>query len=347
LLVAIKTGTDGHSRHALAADKAYQDNNEMRGLNSWGATEPFMDITPDNFLHSYLVDPVLLEKKGTVNIGSTTDPTWGQRTVPIPDVTRGYEEMDIASRKRKRSLSGSYSIKNHKKATAMDSVRVPEDCATLENAVRRVHGDRRLTTIILGEGEHRIDGNDVKISSAMNIVGDPGRGNPGVPKSEIVVMGGIRFKEGIQGNCHLQHLTLQAKGSSGVIGESSFTMKDVLVEQCGGNGVGAWGTGVTVRCTNVEVRQCTHSGVIAFDGGSITLIGAKTTVHHNCTKGWVGHYGLIACDSSAPNSTIQLVFPLTKENVSVDNGGSGNSWNWNWGAGCSADINQIKTISQY
>ena len=219
LLVAIKTGTDGHSRHALAADKAYQDNNEMRGLNSWGATKPFMDITADNFLHAYLVDPVLLEKKGRVNIGSTTDPTWGQRTVPIPDVTRGYEEMDIASRKRKRSLSGSYSIKNHKKATAMDSVRVPGDCATLENAVRRVHGDRRLTTIILGEGEHQIDGNYVEISSAMNIEGDPG-----VAKEEIVVLGGVYFKKGIQGNCHLQHLTLRQAKVIGVIGVSSFTM---------------------------------------------------------------------------------------------------------------------------
>jgi len=64
------------------------------------------------------------------------------------------------------------------------------------------------------------------------------------------------------------------------------------------------------------------------------LIGAKTTVHHNCTDedSDAFMHGLQLWGSS---STIQLVSPLTKEQVSLDNGGGGN-----WGAG------QIKTISQ-
>ena len=62
----------------------------------------------------------------------------------------------------------------------------PEDCKTLKEAVERVHRIERLTTIVLGEGEHQIDGNFLEISSAMNIVGDPE-----VPKEEIVVVGGI------------------------------------------------------------------------------------------------------------------------------------------------------------
>jgi hypothetical protein len=166
----------------------------------------------------------------------------------------------------------------------------------------------------------------------MNIVGDPG-----VPKSEIVVVGGIYFNEEMQRNCHLQHLTLRKAKGSGVRGFSSFTMEDVLVEQCGDCGVRAYGTGVVGRCTNMEVRQCGYSGVAAYDGASITLIGAKTMVHHNCTEGTRGQYGLIVWGSP---STIQLVSPLTKEQVSIDNGGGGN-----WGAeGSGGDINQIKTI---
>jgi hypothetical protein len=216
---------------------------------------------------------------------------------------------------------------------ARGEVRVPEDCNTLKAAVGRVHGDDRLTTIVVGKGEHQIDGDTLCISSAMNIVGDPG-----VSKSEIVVVGRIRFKRGIQGNCHLQHLTLRQAKYCGVAGESSFTMDDVLVEQCSGYGVCAYGTGVVGRCTNVEVRQCQGSGVIANGGASITLIGTKTTVHHNCTTGGSDEYGLKVYDSS----TIQLVFPLTKEQVSLDNGGGGN-----WGAAYGGDINQIKTISQY
>jgi hypothetical protein len=216
----------------------------------------------------------------------------------------------------------------------------------------------------------------LEVSSTMNIVGAPG-----VPKSEIVVVGGINFTKGIPGNCHLQHLTLRQAKQMGVLGDSSFTMDDVLVEQCRygvlaygtgvvgrctnvevrqcrlsgvygwssftmddvlveqcGYGVWADGTGVVGRCTNVEVRQCALSGMFACTGASITLIGAKTTVHHNSTKGDSNEYGLRVYGSS---STIQLASPLTKEQVSLDNGGGGN-----WGAEGGGDINQIKTISQ-
>jgi len=225
---------------------------------------------------------------------------------------------------------------------------VPEDCSTLKEAVKRVHEDNRLTTIVLGKGTHVVavyqdeydnDINSLEILSAMNIVGDPK-----VPKSNLVVVGGIDFKEGIQGNCHLQHLTLRQATRSGVYGLSSFTMEDVLVEQCGDDpicgcpGVYASGIGVTGRCTNVEVRDCEVGGVAAVNDASITLIGDKTTVHHNCTQEGSNGYGLEVDD---PSSTIQLVAPLTKEQVSIDNGGYGN-----WGASENGDINQIKTITK-
>jgi hypothetical protein len=224
------------------------------------------------------------------------------------------------------------------RATARGVLRVPEDCDTLQEAADKVHGDDRLTTIVLGKGEHQVDGSNLKIYSAMNIVGDLE-----VAKELIVVMGGIWFEEEIQGNYHLQHLTLRQAKQCGVLGWSSFTMEDVLVEQCG-HGVVANGTGVAGRCTNVEVRQCGRSGVVAGSGASITLIGAKTTVHHNCTKGDSIHYGLEVYGSSF--STIQLVSPLTKEQVSLDNGGGGKWGATDGGPFSRGDINQIKTISQ-
>jgi hypothetical protein len=233
-------------------------------------------------------------------------------------------------------------------------VRVPEDCNTLKEAVDRVHGDDRLTTIVVGKGTHQIDivvgkvthpcdhlidGRCLLITSAMNIVGDPG-----VPKSEIVVVGGIEFKTGIQGNCHLQHMTLRQAKKNGVTATSPFTMEDVLVEQCGWHGVEAYGNFGVGRCTNVEVRQCGFSGVSVSYYGSITLIGAKTTVHHNCTIGrrdsTTGRhedYGLKVKQCSS--ATIQLVSPLTKEQVSLDNGGGGN-----WGVVYPAKIKQIRSI---
>ena len=207
---------------------------------------------------------------------------------------------------------------------AARQLRVPKDCSTLQEAVDRVRCGKRLTTIVLGKGEHQIDGDycTLYIRSAMNIVGDPE-----VPKEEIVVLGNIKFEKEIQGNCHLQHLTLRypprvngGSGGSGVDGSSSFTIDDVIVEKCGA-GVKARGLGVVGVCTNLEVRQCGTSGVEAYGGASITLIGAKTTVHHNCTSWDSDYYGLCV---DRPPSTIQLVAPLTKENVSTDNGRSGN-----------------------
>jgi hypothetical protein len=181
------------------------------------------------------------------------------------------------------------------------------------------------------EDEESSGNNTLEITSAMKIVG-----RPNVPKEEIVIMGGIEFKSVIRGNCHLQHLALCQAKENGVFGKSSFTMNDVLVEKCSGSGVGVHGTGAVGRCTNMEVRQCGMNGVVVSKGASITLIGAKTTVHHNCTTGNSHEYGLQVYGSS---SNIQLVSPLTKEQVSLDNSGGGN-----WGAEEGADLNQIKTI---
>jgi hypothetical protein len=267
---------------------------------------------------------------------------------------------------------------------AMKSLLFVHGNCNLEEAVNRVHEEDRLTTIVLGKGEYQIDGTYLGISSAMNIVGDPE-----VVKEEIVVLGGIKFKQEIQGTCHLQHMTLREAKQCGVYGESSFTMEDVLVEQCRFTGVVAYGTGGGGRCTNVEVCQCGEDGVNASDGASVTLIGAKTAVHHNCTRLWMwevsklarieertadeqkrmeeickqilgkqynvrSFYGLtIMCMertqvegcqygldvTGSSSSTIQLVFPLTKEQVAIDNGGAGN-----WGARCGGDISQIKTV---
>ena len=69
-----------------------------------------------------------------------------------------------------------------------------------------------MTTIVVGQGEHHIDGHYVDIASAMHIVGDPG-----VPKEKIVVVGSdVEFKKGIPGNGHLQHLTLRQAKENGV-----------------------------------------------------------------------------------------------------------------------------------
>jgi hypothetical protein len=85
LLVCITTDTNGHGLHAVAVDMPYNKPNEMRALNSWGATHTFMDVTPANFRYAVALDPIIIEKK------------MGRQEQGIPGVTRGYQEMEASS----------------------------------------------------------------------------------------------------------------------------------------------------------------------------------------------------------------------------------------------------------
>ena len=81
LMTSITTEVGGHLAHAVAVDKPYKTPNEMRGLNSWGATQCFMDVTRRNFQRAVALDPIIIEKKK------------GSQAKGIPEVTRGYSEM--------------------------------------------------------------------------------------------------------------------------------------------------------------------------------------------------------------------------------------------------------------
>ena len=215
------------------------------------------------------------------------------------------------------------------------TVRVPEDCVTLEEAVARVHGDATLTQIVVGEGGHTVKtytdqwgrtSNILVIPSAMHIVGT-GSG----PNAEGLtrIQGGIRFEKGIE-HCHLQNITLHHSELSGVLGECAFTLQDVIVEHCHGTGLMGNGTGCNAICINLMVHQCEGDGVAVQEGACITLVGNKTTVHHNCK--WYGSGFSVA----GKYSTIQLLYPLTKD-VSHDNGRD-------WGVSDTAHLRQIKTV---
>ena len=159
------------------------------------------------------------------------------------------------------------------------TINVPDDYSTILEALAAARKDRKIDTIVLGAGEHLVqeDGNGknyLPIDFPITIVGNG-------DKNEVVVVGGFHIKKGVQGNVHVQNMTVRHLKGAGFDGQSPFTLEDVIVEQCGGSGVLAEGTACVARCTNVEIRQCKWSGVKTYNGGSITLMGAKTTVHHN------------------------------------------------------------------
>ena len=91
---------------------------------------------------------------------------------------------------------------------------------------------------------------------------------------------------------------------------------------------------VDVSCDDLQVIGCHSNGVCANSGATITLSGEGTSIQRNVTSAhsmdsfahglkWQssGDYGLKTCTSS---DKILLVAPLTKEQISINNGGGGN-----------------------
>ena len=68
---------------------------------------------------------------------------------------------------------------------------------------------------------------------------------------------------------------------------------------------------------NCNVSHSKLSGLCVRYEGLMKIDGNATTIHHNCTNGRSGDYGLYAYDSY---SAINLASPLTIETISKNNG---------------------------
>jgi len=299
------------------------------------------------------------------NTFAVVEPEFGEDNKPLPGggeclVARMLNYKDMISFLETSTLNKT-EVEECKRARikemAEKGIHVPKDFKTLNEAVSLVHDNhdspdkyvdqddkpRHLNQIVLGEGKHGIVSDELsedgtlkmggmlQIRCAMNIVGDPTL----LSWSAAVIFGGIHFMEGIQGKCHLQHLTLSGSDTHGVDAESSFTMEDVHVDSCTFSGVRVMDRGVVATLTDVAVSNCGYNGILADYGAVIILIsgslhadlGPKMRVYNNCqtVATYLPTYGLNAqISDDDEDSAIFLISPLTKEEVSLDNGGGGN-----------------------
>ena len=212
---------------------------------------------------------------------------------------------------------------------------VPGDYRTLNEGYKRIEQSKgAVTTIVLGPGDHVVeedeDGeNYLHIKCPVNIVGSP----KVLDKSKIVVVGGFDIRAN---GAHVEHLTIRHEKGNGVSGYSSCTLTGLMIDQCDGCGVRAYGSDVVLNCLNIMVSKCIYSGVCACEGGTIILSGNRTLITDNCLRGDSDYYGLHVYGSS---SKIKIVKPLTKEAISKGNKGLGD-----WGATHGATLKQIETI---
>ena len=80
---SISTEEDGHGRHSVALTSAFETaagRKMMQALNSWGATQTFMDVTEDNFVYAITFDPII------------TDAHKGEKPIkPLPEPLPVYQ----------------------------------------------------------------------------------------------------------------------------------------------------------------------------------------------------------------------------------------------------------------
>jgi len=206
--------------------------------------------------------------------------------------------------------------------------------ATLQSLVNRLEelrGDEESSgnvpsVLFIEEGEHR-EGGNVTIKKPLSMYG-AGRG-----MTTLVGVGLMIEGNKSDGIVEIENLKIKGAEGNGLYAGDGMNviMRGCTVEDCKSYGVAAYEADIS--CDDLQVVGCGGSGVVAFNNATITLSGQGTTIQRNGTKGYSYYYGL---NTSSSSSFINLIHPLTKEQISTNNGSGGN-----WG-GYVHNIKQVQ-----
>ena len=224
-----------------------------------------------------------------------------------------------------QEFAGTHDVENN---TLSHILRVPEYYTSINEALTQAGADRSVVwAISVGEDYNSDEDNEpvIEINFPINIIGRT------LGENKVKLLSDIIIENGIQGNVHIENVVIS---NSEMLSLSPLTLKNVRIEQ-GNIGIYLMGNESVTTCTNVEVVGARTNGLVVNSGASITFDGPGTIISNNNTQGDPDAYGLLVTD----NSTVNLVHPLTKEAVFVDNGNS------NWGFTQEATVDQIQTIN--
>jgi len=178
------------------------------------------------------------------------------------------------------------------------------------------------SVLFIDEGVYGEEGKYVTVKKPLSMYG-AGRG-----KTTLVGVG-LQIKGNkSDGIVEIEDLTIQGGEENGLYANYGMTviMRGITVEECQLHGV--YANGANISCDELQVVGCGCSGVFAQYNATITLSGQGTSIQENVTGGRSNFYGLNAYfNATTPKknvSKIQLVVPLTKEEISTNNGGGGN-----------------------
>ena len=170
--------------------------------------------------------------------------------------------------------------------------------------------------LFIEEGNYIEEGDYVLVNFPLSIYG------AGHEKTTLVGVGlEIKGKKG-DGIVEIGDLKITGGEWHGLFacGGMNVIMRNCAIVDCQWIGVFA-ASRADVSCDNLQVVGCGSSGVRSHNNATIMLSGNGTSIQGNGTKGESDDYGL---DASSFSSKFQLVTPLTKEEISTNNGGGGN-----------------------
>ena len=243
----------------------------------------------------------------------------------------GYDAL-IASTASSSIAKSTTSISTAGQSTASTApitntiLRVPEDCATLKEALDRckIHSvystTAEMTVIQLSEGQHTILNNEfgkniIDINVAVQIKGQ------GINKTSI--KGQINVPGGLRGKAMLESLTLTGSSGHGLCTYSQLDLTDVVITDSKDHGL--FIDGAFVNCKNVAICNNGSCGIYVQEDGNARLSG-DTSVFNNCTKQQSWDFELYCYHEY---SKIIFADKLTKESVSSKSETS--NWGGNWG----------------
>jgi len=182
------------------------------------------------------------------------------------------------------------------------------------NALSRSGSTNIPKLLLIDDGIHDEVGKIVYIDLPISIIGKS--------REHCIVMGGLEMNGKKEGDINVSNLTLRDSKRHGVFGMqgASIHLDNVSVENSEWNGVYVH-RNKRNSMKNCNISHSKRNGLSVWEGGLMMIDGKDTTIHHNCTDGYSGYYGLHANNSS---SSIHLVSSLTIETISKNNEGGGN-----------------------
>jgi len=174
-----------------------------------------------------------------------------------------------------------------------------------------------INQIFLENGVHDEQGESVVIDFPITIIGES--------KDGCTINGGLWIKGKKEDDVNVKHLTISQSKGNGVWGNKgmAFHLFHMNIEKSEGSGIFVHDTKRNTM-SNCQVSHSKNSGVKIYGDGLIRIKGSGTSIDNNVKyvmEDFRICYGLHTLDSSA---SIHLVSPLTKESVSINNGGGGN-----------------------